>query len=175
MNIIAPNLKVESLIKDPKREITIFETNIEKKKLMVPKKITWDQIKLLADWTLNRVCPVTTPVFENLQQIEEMDGESVRIKFNPSRSVLTRPNLVKGLARASTSAIADNISTYTGIKKMLSGIARPSYGLEEGEDSTPARPISPTLSNMGYSTVNMLKKVEDHSKVISKEFLKEFW
>lgn len=122
---------------------------------MVPKKITQDQIKLPEDWTLNGVCPITTPVSENLQQIEEFDDGSVRIKFNSSWLILIRPNLVKELAGASTVAIANNTSTYIDTKRRSSRIARSTYEIDEGKSSMPARPISPTLSDMGYSTINI--------------------
>lgn len=44
MNTISPNINLKSLIKDNKGVTTMFQTNLAKSKLAVPKKISWNEI-----------------------------------------------------------------------------------------------------------------------------------
>ena len=44
MNIISPDINLKSLRRDKRRQITLFQSNLAKSKLAVPKKVPWKEI-----------------------------------------------------------------------------------------------------------------------------------
>lgn len=47
MNTVTPDINLRSLIRDSKGETTLFQTNLAKSKLAIPKKIPWKKLQVL--------------------------------------------------------------------------------------------------------------------------------
>ena len=65
----------------------MFQTNLAKSKLAIPKRVPWKEITFPKTWILEK--PTTISIIQNTQlnQIVEEDDGFVNIRFNNKRSV----------------------------------------------------------------------------------------
>ena len=91
MNTISPDINMKSLIRDKRGETTLFQTNLAKSKLAVPKRVPWNEITFPKTWILEKA--TTIPITQNTQhnQIVEDAYGSVIIRFDNHRGVKMLP------------------------------------------------------------------------------------
>ena len=65
MNTISPDINMKSLIRDKKGETTLFQTNLAKTKLAVPKRVPRKEITFPETWILEKA--TTIPITQNTQ------------------------------------------------------------------------------------------------------------
>ncbi|PIN17194.1 hypothetical protein CDL12_10144 [Handroanthus impetiginosus] len=181
MNKVVPKTKISSTdIYDKKGETTMFITDLEKRNILVPKNISWNQVKLPEIWTLEQAVP---PVKEPLRQVESilqyLDGD-VEIKFSQNRKVrlnigdMQRPYST----RSSTSKVPiSDIEKerqkieILRVNKTPENVHQPEYKVETPESSYKQRDNSPTPSDMGYG-INTITEELYLPKKIQKMFNK---
>ena len=54
MTTINPDINIKSLITDNKGDTTMFQTNLVKSKLAIPKRILWNEITFPESWILEK-------------------------------------------------------------------------------------------------------------------------
>ena len=92
MNTISPDVNLRSLIRDKKGITTVFQTNLEKSKLAIPRSIPWNEITFLETWTLDKASAPTPNQNTQLNQIVELEDGAVIIEFDSQRRVQMHPN-----------------------------------------------------------------------------------
>lgn len=83
MTFICPNVKIEL----HKRKTTLFQVNLDKANLSIPKTITWSEIELPQSWKLEKVVPPKIIKRETKKIIENTNGDIEIIFGKPSISI----------------------------------------------------------------------------------------
>ncbi|KAL0284732.1 UNVERIFIED_CONTAM: hypothetical protein Sradi_7189900, partial [Sesamum radiatum] len=151
MNTVVPDMKKISN-QDP-NTTTLFITDIAKSNTVVPKTISWDQVKLPEKWILEDGTRPVKQENRKLNEIIEYQDGTVEIKFSKERIVrlITDPKEEIIPKRNSTSSIPlSRIDTEQVIlKNTLDGVSQPEYKVDI-PSSSGTRVKSPTPSDMGY-------------------------
>ncbi|KAK4380928.1 hypothetical protein Sango_3017600 [Sesamum angolense] len=149
MNTVVPDIRKISN-QDPKTT-TMFITDIAKSNTVVPKTISWDQIKLPDKWILEDGNRPVKQENKKLEEITEYQDGTVEIKFSKERIVrlITEPKEEIIPQRNSTSSIPlSRIETEQVIlKNTIDGVSQPEYKTDKLSTS---KIRSPTPSDMGY-------------------------
>ncbi|CAL8092547.1 unnamed protein product [Prunus armeniaca] len=158
MNIVCPKAKDS----DSKCETTLFQTNLEKSNIAVPKMIKWSNITLPEKWILDEVAPKKPLENQKPMRISQfIDGE-VEIQFSSARK--TRIDLAPSKSnlephRSSTSSdraydLDHERMVLAGLRRTQEQIQRPAYRFEQtipdiGFRRNPSQP-KPTFSDVEY-------------------------
>ena len=102
-----------------KGETVLFQTDLARSRITVPRSITWNQISLPESWVLPEVAPADPIQNTSVSSIQQFASGAVQIKFNRSMSF-----------RASSSS--------------TTGIDMPRYST--GRRSVSDRPLNPSIS-----------------------------
>ena len=171
MNTISPDINIKSLIRDKKGETTLFQTNLAKSKLAVPKRVPWKEITFPETWFLEKA--TTIPIKQNTQlnQIVEDDDGSVVIRFDDHRSVKMLPGRYSDV----TSQICSPFYTEPS-RRSESRLGRQAIGSQENPEgvSIPVyQPASLTPSDIGYSNICVLEKTNVSIECLNKCLIME--
>ncbi|KAL0302165.1 UNVERIFIED_CONTAM: hypothetical protein Scaly_3040400 [Sesamum calycinum] len=150
MNTVVPDMKKISN-QDP-NTTTLFITDIAKSNTVVPKTISWDQVKLPDKWILEEGTRPVKQENRKLNEIIEYQDGTVEIKFSKERIVrlITDPKEEIPKRNSTSSIPLSRIDTEQVIlKNTLDGVSQPEYKVEI-PSSSGTRVKSPTPSDMGY-------------------------
>ena len=130
----------------------MFQTNLAKSKLAIPRKIPWQEITFPETWTMKRASIPQTLQHDQPDQIAEFDDGTVDISFDDQRKtriLSTRHSDVTNQSYSrrlmEPSRWSESRSPVVGIKEEPSGVSNPVY-----------QSTSPTPSDMGYPSICVL-------------------
>ncbi|CAL2277629.1 unnamed protein product [Prunus armeniaca] len=135
MNTVCP--KAKEL--DSKGETTLFQTNLEKSNVTVPKMIKWSDTTLLEKWILDEVAPKRPLENQEPTWIAQFADGEVEIQFSSARR--TRIDLAPSRSniephRSSTSSdraydLEHERMVLAGRRRTQEQIQRPTYRFEQ--------------------------------------------
>ena len=170
LNTLAPKARKF----DVKGKTTLFEANMAKSFLSIPKTIAWSEVNLPERWSLPGIVMPTSDKHENreIEQIVETPEGNVEIYFGDKGRVakfhITNFDTLSQTGRASTSSIPNTrieTESVIGLKESINKIPHAIYKAKDN------KPESPTYSDMNF-TINMIEHNE--FKIDRNEINKEF-
>ncbi|GMN65873.1 hypothetical protein TIFTF001_034942 [Ficus carica] len=176
MNTINPDINIKSLIKDNKGTTTMFQTNLAKFKVAIPKRISWNEISFPESWTLEKASNRDPPQNCILNQITELIDGTVEISFSNQRKKQFSPPRLSDftsqspldLGKIQQKPTLPRISSefeISGTHENPNGISNPVY--------KPQDPSSPTPSDMGYNNICVLER--SNEKIDKKRLIQMFY
>ena len=162
MNTITPDINLRSLIRDQKGETTVFQTNLAKSKLAIPRKIPWSEITFPDTWTLENTVPTQPTRNTQLNQVVDLGDGSVVIQFDGQRSIKMLPSRLPSRPSDYTSSFQSSPqpsrllpesrrdASLLGTQEEPEGVSIPVYQTQH--------PASPTPSDMGYANICVLER-----------------
>lgn len=155
-------------ISPTKGETILFQTDLQKSNLSVPKRISWNQVNLPLTWKLEDITPFDPPENTDVSHIQQFSNRNVEISFQRSRSFRTPPlQSMIPPSVTSTRPSVSSVTTHLQDINIESRIPQVRYTVQTEQESD--GPTSPTH----FAMIGELNVLEIALFEIDKTKLKE--